>query len=1097
MLDRNIEYVDEFFTAKLNEYTRRLNMLVDKYNPGDIKTQELDPEELEDLINMVLELRSQFRKLQWYSEVNKRGFVKILKKLDKKVQLNTQKRYLNSKVLVLPFANASTVEAKLLLTNKYIEELSPYVSDLANIGGLDADVKLSSDLAQLSTRNTSTTSLETDTSLQIRKLIAENNTTALENFIAEQKPSKKILMSALYKAISQKAYECILILLGHVDLLQDSFELNGRTIFHKLIINNARARQSEKRELFLSPAFSPAAAVNRSAVYGSDGVNSNDDVEVLEFLLNNLKPEQRNALIAVDEFQRTPLHYAAQHGLKALTKVVISHMQTWGLLDRGNGFDGPEWCDSDGSTPIQLAVLGNHPLTTKVILDSVEREVAQLHDSSNLLSISTRLGSPELLNILLEQKLDVNYVDDTKTNETCLYIAAKLNYIKIVHALLAAGANTEIKERTYGWTPLFIASVQGYEDVVKALLAAGADTSIVDGSGWTAMEHACLRGHLNIMEITKPVVIPGVPLFFSGANSPLPAITESESESNRSTSPLDKIDPLDKSQSTSATASSSSVAVEDPVADGAETAVKTFGHRYLRESSMILLNLGSMDMRETNLPVELNRVPYSKASSTQMDTALSLVISTSNSPDEPYVVDLPITEDAYMEQIAFYVNDTENISIYFDIVPTYFGNRNKVIGRGVGLVSDMVASSGSDRMRSLYRTVTVPILELSSLEVLGKLRFQFLVVNPFKHPRIGVAKSATYWKQLITTRVVGHRGLGKNSNSLKSLQLGENTLESFIQAANLGASYVEFDVQLTKDYVPVVYHDFLVSETGIDIPTQSITLEQFLSISDNHHGSTSPKHRRAASPPVRKGKDLVDADDDNGLHRGSKGRSLSMYTDSNGYESSRIDQRLKNTRDFKLKGFKGNMRGHSIQSPVTTLEHVFKSLPKNVGFNIECKYPMLDESQLEDMDTFALELNFWVDTVLKCVYDNADGRDIIFSSFHPEVCIMLSLKQPSIPVLFLTEGGTAPMQDIRASSLQEAIRLAKRWDLLGIVSESTPLVKCPRLINVVKENGLVCVTYGTLNNDPIIAKEQIQNGVDAVIVDSVLAVRQGLTEGHN
>lgn len=106
---------------------------------------------------------------------------------------------------------------------------------------------------------------------------------------------------------------------------------------------------------------------------------------------------------------------------------------------------------------------------------------------------------------------------------------------------------------------------------------------------------------------------------------------------------------------------------------------------------------------------------------------------------------------------------------------------------------------------------------------------------------------------------------------------------------------------------------------------------------------------------------------------------------------------------------------------------------------------------------------------------------------------MLSLKQPSIPVLFLTEAGTSPMQDIRASSLQEAIRLAKRWDLLGIVSESTPLVQCPRLVSVVKENGLVCVTYGTKNNDPMVAREQIQSGVDAVIVDSVLAVRQGLT----
>ncbi|KAF8475584.1 Glycerophosphodiester phosphodiesterase domain-containing protein [Kalaharituber pfeilii] len=127
---------------------------------------------------------------------------------------------------------------------------------------------------------------------------------------------------------------------------------------------------------------------------------------------------------------------------------------------------------------------------------------------------------------------------------------------------------------------------------------------------------------------------------------------------------------------------------------------------------------------------------------------------------------------------------------------------------------------------------------------------------------------------------------------------------------------------------------------------------------------------------------------------------------------------------------------------------------------------MLQESEQEDMDTFGIEMNSWVDTVLKVVYDHGNGRDIIFSSFHPDICLMLSFKQPSIPILFLTEGGTAKMYDIRASSLQEAIRFASRWNLLGIVSAAEPLILCPRLIRIIKESGLVCVTYGTLNNTP-------------------------------
>ena len=133
---------------------------------------------------------------------------------------------------------------------------------------------------------------------------------------------------------------------------------------------------------------------------------------------------------------------------------------------------------------------------------------------------------------------------------------------------------------------------------------------------------------------------------------------------------------------------------------------------------------------------------------------------------------------------------------------------------------------------------------------------------------------------------------------------------------------------------------------------------------------------------------------------------------------------------------------------------------------MRAEYPMLHESEEEEMDTYAVELNSFVDTVLTKVYDLGEGRNMIFSSFNPDICLLLSFKQPSIPVLFLSDSGASPVGDIRASSLQEAIRFASRWNLLGVVSSAEPLVLCPRLVRVVKESGLVCVSYGTLNNNP-------------------------------
>lgn len=70
-------------------------------------------------------------------------------------------------------------------------------------------------------------------------------------------------------------------------------------------------------------------------------------------------------------------------------------------------------------------------------------------------------------------------------------------------------------------------------------------------------------------------------------------------------------------------------------------------------------------------------------------------------------------------------------------------------------------------------------------------------------------------------------------------------------------------------------------------------------------------------------------------------RSRSMSLDPSG-RGSDFNDRMRYTRDYKLKGgFKGNSRGSSIQGPFTTLEEVFKRLPKNVGFNVELsKFPL-------------------------------------------------------------------------------------------------------------------------------------------------------------
>jgi hypothetical protein len=64
---------------------------------------------------------------------------------------------------------------------------------------------------------------------------------------------------------------------------------------------------------------------------------------------------------------------------------------------------------------------------------------------------------------------------------------------------------------------------------------------------------------------------------------------------------------------------------------------------------------------------------------------------------------------------------------------------------------------------------------------------------------------------------------------------------------------MKIDVQMTKDMVPVLYHDWTVTETGLDIPVSSITVDQFRKLSGSKsrpHTGSSPSSPKFENPPL-------------------------------------------------------------------------------------------------------------------------------------------------------------------------------------------------------------------------------------------------------
>ena len=1048
-LDRNRENIDAFYNKKYSETARRVKLLQDQYGWSIENPTGLDRDDAEDLVGALLELRGQLRKLQWYGEVNRRGFVKITKKLDKRVPQHDQPKYVETKVDILPFATNSALMALTQITNDWLSKLGD-----VKVKDDSSSTHSMQDLPRVSIKSmmnlpqqildTVEQAIRSDDAAILMEVLQQ---ATVELNGAHDTQFQKLLQNLLQRAISCRSQCCIGKLLADISTLDEPDDINQRNVLHRFVISLSRSKlndgstppemaleESISNANFIIPATAPSLTTASRNAQEADGTKwlgkTDKSILMLNYILDEMKESQRPALQARDSLGRMPLHYSAQCGYVVMVQDIITRMQQWGQFEISYGVDAPFWQDSDGYSPLGLAILEGHTKTTQALLAAEQWRA----ENEGPASVSKRMGRsgqallqavkqnlPEIVKLLVDSHVNLDFQDSS--GETALHVAARYGHVKCAELLLAGTpiqkSSTDVTEKTFAWTPLHLACVDGQLEMVKLLIDAKADLLKKDSSGWTAKEHAALRGHVDIATMLAGHTPTSPALVASRSRSPANHTSLEDSKSHGTSSSLKRAD-----------------------------TVKSFGHRYLTDETLVLVSLGSMDTRKNLDAINLDKIPIADAHSTQLDTALSLIVSASGATGEPMIVDLPVEDNISTEPVSFHTKDITKVKVLFDLVPTYAGSKDNVIGRAVAMLSSIKPGLGSKRI-TLQGDIVVPVIGAKNLEVIGSVNFNFLIITPFKHPNMTITENHTYWKSMTSTTLIGHRGLGKNVSTRSSLQLGENTLQSFIAAANLGANYVEFDVQLTKDLVPVIYHDFLVSETGIDAPVHTLTLEQFLHVSNVR----SRQQSRAPSPehsPVLQA-------------RKQRSASLSNVTDNFGQE---MNERMKHTRDFKSKGFKGNSRGASIQAPFTTLEEMFRKLPENTGFNIEMKYPMLFESEEQEMDTYAVELNSFVDTVLKMVYDFAGKRNVIFSSFNPDVCLLLSFKQPSIPILFLTDAGTNIAGDVRASSLQEAIRFASRWNLLGVVSAAQPLVLCPRLVKVVKESGLVCVSYGSLNNDP-------------------------------
>ncbi|XP_062406145.1 glycerophosphocholine phosphodiesterase GPCPD1 isoform X2 [Sardina pilchardus] len=352
------------------------------------------------------------------------------------------------------------------------------------------------------------------------------------------------------------------------------------------------------------------------------------------------------------------------------------------------------------------------------------------------------------------------------------------------------------------------------------------------------------------------------------------------------------------------------------------------------------------------------------------------------------------------------------------------------------LLSSSFAETGKDN-----GLVTLPIMSQNSRQTIGKVRVDYLVIRPIQDLQCDMQASfSRYWRKR-SALDVGHRGAG-SSHAAKHHRIRENTIASFLSAANHGAAYVEFDVHLSKDFVPIVYHDLTCCISTkkkkddknnlmlFEVPVKDLTFDQLQLLKLAHATAMT----------------VNDHKDD---------------------EEEEIDE----------------------HQPFPTLSQIFQSVPEHVGFNIELKWICQNKDGSWDGNLSSyFNMNLYLDIILSCVLQNAGKRRILFSSFCPDICSMVRQKQNKFPILFLTQGVTTvypELMDIRCQTTQIAMSFAQSENLLGISAHTEELLKSMEFISQAQSRGLVVFCWGDDNNDHENRNKLREQGIDGLIYDRI------------
>ncbi|KAI9490772.1 ankyrin repeat-containing domain protein [Zychaea mexicana] len=512
---------------------------------------------------------------------------------------------------------------------------------------------------------------------------------------------------------------------------------------------------------------------------------------------------------AADAYGRAALHYTTMNGFSECVSFLLT--QNADIEAR----------DHDGYSPLLYAVINGHATCVDILIKA-GADIEPKHDADHIpLSLACYYGHTDIA-LILYQRGAKNLPNAESLYP--LHLAARQGHVELCRMLARNRDDLDVPDKYNSWTPLFWAASDGHAECVRILIEAGCKVNLKDEYGKTALYYAAWEGQMECVQLLIDAGCEVEPVLDqSQASTTGTQVTRMEEDDEQE--PEHELDAIP------------SLSLPPPILP-----FRIYGHSYLD--------------RKYQVQISLHQPPIRLYDNTQISSLKLIITSKPDTGMIPHSVILPLVDDR--EIFSFQVDKLDDFLLEFDIFAT-FGS--KVLGRGVALPETF--SKADFKITEGHRTI--PLLD-SHLKVIGELAYDYSVVKPFRGVQLEIGgRIETYWKSTNivmpssssasvasappAARLTPEPPLPQpSSDSIGTItaatttataptsttptthpvsMTSSTTLPSFITASSLAGDYVRVAVQLTKDYVPVVFANWLVPFEDLDLAVSDLTFEQY------------------------------------------------------------------------------------------------------------------------------------------------------------------------------------------------------------------------------------------------------------------------------